>query len=937
MKSEQKNQKATDCLIAFFTPLLGIFIIFGARILNGESLYLGIVQEQYFLLGQFSFDHLIRSEFSQGLFPLWNPNNALGTPLLANMLSAVFYPLKIFLYLFPCWLSYELMVIFRFWLGGFFTYWLARKLNLSRWAGVFASLGFCFSGYFILFLNENYLNADFILPLLVLLGIKVWEKPSLKWTLLLAFCVFALLNSGHPEAIFYNWLFFVLFFLCFALRSEKKKKAGAVLGFGLANALGIFLSLAFLLPFIEFWSRGWHFHIPGAGLYHYSIREFLALFSPWFFGKSEPGKAFFHLPEFSVGAEHIFPEYSKTALPWLAPSLGLIFLPLIILGFIEAKRLKSWAIFCLLWILIFIGLSFGLPGFQFLGLIFPFNLSGNFKHPFPGIILCFNLLGAVLLERIFFAKVQKKNILIALLASILIILIFFPWLDLEKAKNIELASELFLMGIFFFWLFFFCQEKWADKIGWIVASGLVLLSGLNFSGWQEPVYTGYHLTALRQSKVFQRLKEKKELYRFYFTKEIFPPNLSQLLDSPDLRVMDGINHHRLVKLVNFINKHTREEGFKYWYHKVGYLEVMPERIEHPLLDLIGVKYIITRSPLPYNRLIERILEKAKITAPEANHIGMDYFPAQNQNAQIKTLFQHPPSRLEFNICSTSPEICEQRLAGFIFIPPKYAKFSPQINPKVWEKERDGCWFLIFQGENLLYARHIFPKAHTNEQSLGQVELYLERLPTSSPVLSLVTLPQKTKDFDWAGWMNFNEIKPRLRFKFLGADKFWFYENPFAFPRVFLVDKDEVFKGGAELKDITEWLSWLRFEDFREELKRKAEIDIWERGVKIIRSTSQSYEIITQTTRPYWLIISELNYPGWRAYLDGKEVKLERVFFLFDGIFLPAGRHRIEIVYQPLSFGIGIYFAFATIFSIVIFCSCGLYFGLVVKKLNLKKC
>ena len=229
--------------------MAGFFILWGPRILNGENIYLGAVQEQYYLLGQYSFDHLIREELAAGQFPLWNPNNALGAPLLGNMLSAAFYPLKIFLYLRPSLLAYELYVVFRFWVAGFFAYVLARKLKLSIGASAFVLFGFIFSGYFQLFLNENYLNADFLLSLMVLLGLMTAQNKSKKWPILLAVCLFALFNSGHPEAIFYNWLFMALSFAGFVSTHGKRGKARSGGAVHFRQSCGNFSFFAFN-PFI---------------------------------------------------------------------------------------------------------------------------------------------------------------------------------------------------------------------------------------------------------------------------------------------------------------------------------------------------------------------------------------------------------------------------------------------------------------------------------------------------------------------------------------------------------------------------------------------------------------------------------------------------------------------------------------------------------------
>jgi hypothetical protein len=47
-----------------------------------------------------------------------------------------------------------------------------------------------------------------------------------------------------------------------------------------------------------------------------------------------------------------------------------------------------------------------------------------------------------------------------------------------------------------------------------------------------------------------------------------------------------------------------------------------------------------------------------------------------------------------------------------------------------------------------------------------------------------------------------------------------------------------------------------------------------------------------------LVLSELAYPGWRATIDGAETPLLRADGLLRGLVLPAGEHRIELVFRP---------------------------------------
>jgi len=59
-------------------------------------------------------------------------------------------------------------------------------------------------------------------------------------------------------------------------------------------------------------------------------------------------------------------------------------------------------------------------------------------------------------------------------------------------------------------------------------------------------------------------------------------------------------------------------------------------------------------------------------------------------------------------------------------------------------------------------------------------------------------------------------------------------------------------------------------------------------------------------QPGWIVVHQNWFPGWTAILDNEnEVKIERVDFLFQGIYTPAGKHTIELIYRPISFSLGL--------------------------------
>lgn len=52
--------------------------------------------------------------------------------------------------------------------------------------------------------------------------------------------------------------------------------------------------------------------------------------------------------------------------------------------------------------------------------------------------------------------------------------------------------------------------------------------------------------------------------------------------------------------------------------------------------------------------------------------------------------------------------------------------------------------------------------------------------------------------------------------------------------------------------------------------------------------------------PGFLVLADQYFPGWKAFIDGKETDVYRVNGILRGVVVPGGAHRIEFVYYPLA-------------------------------------
>jgi hypothetical protein len=79
----------------------------------------------------------------------------------------------------------------------------------------------------------------------------------------------------------------------------------------------------------------------------------------------------------------------------------------------------------------------------------------------------------------------------------------------------------------------------------------------------------------------------------------------------------------------------------------------------------------------------------------------------------------------------------------------------------------------------------------------------------------------------------------------------------------------------------------------------------------ISDTTNRLKLRVHADAPGWLVLSDVWYPGWLAYVDGVLVSIYRANYLFRAVQLSAGNHDIEFVYRPISFWLGLSISLVT--------------------------
>lgn len=90
-------------------------------------------------------------------------------------------------------------------------------------------------------------------------------------------------------------------------------------------------------------------------------------------------------------------------------------------------------------------------------------------------------------------------------------------------------------------------------------------------------------------------------------------------------------------------------------------------------------------------------------------------------------------------------------------------------------------------------------------------------------------------------------------------------------------------------------------------EERADWSIGELGRAEILSKTPNRMLI-KASGPGRLVVSEIQYPGWKAYVDGKRIEIGTSHDILRSVLLSEGEHQVDLKFQPLSVYLGLVLA-----------------------------
>ncbi|MFH1737721.1 MAG: YfhO family protein [bacterium] len=235
-----------------------------------------------------------KQSLASGHIPLWNPYTYGGSPFLANLQSAVFYPIDLLLFPLPIEYHFGCSLILHALLSLWLTYLLGMSCGLSRWASSIAAVAYSLNGFVMIHIMAgNHLTYTAIAwaPGLLWAASRALNAPRLRRTDCAVFTLLMALQllCGHPQIAFYSFFFTAVFILAFGLtdKSGWNPSLRALLAFGIGGLVAALLCAFQIFPTLEYIplsGRRSPIGLDQATEFSFSLRRLPALFAGEYFG-----------------------------------------------------------------------------------------------------------------------------------------------------------------------------------------------------------------------------------------------------------------------------------------------------------------------------------------------------------------------------------------------------------------------------------------------------------------------------------------------------------------------------------------------------------------------------------------------------------------------------------------------------------------------------
>ncbi len=912
--------------------------------------------------------------FKQHVFPLWNPFNGWGMPFLANMQSQPFFPLVWIPSIFPSPIAVDLFDLSRMLFAGIFAYMFLR-LFFVRTASVLGAIAFMLTGYIMLYLNMPEISAVVSMPLVFYAFERVCRETTRRTIALCAIASGANLFGGMPESTALIMIFAGLYFMMRAITLPRSNavKVETVAGAALGCVLGLCLAASQILPFLEYMKQSFNVHDPALGV---PIIGTIAD-SPWWpnvlyyampfdlGSKMFLGKELFPLPV--RGYVGVF----VTFLSFVAASV--LFRRKGGESAREKMTLQVVAFFLVASVFFFVK-RFGFPLVNWIGCLPLMDMINFPKYDEPLIGFSMAILAAAATHLILKKRVLLNDAFIAFGALAVPFLVwrlqelFSQFPPATPQHSCALFYNVFIFSFFLFLSFAvvvvyivnfkkevvtqFCR-KWFPIA--VVSVLLLDLTGLGIN----PIFHRNKLPFKQCNPYngapyisFLQKHTEKTFDRVMANDAFLFPSWSAAFGLFDIRALDALFQSRFFPFVrtflygssNFPMSddnpprlklstdnatsrfHGYEEGMQYP------TELKTDSLIYKLYMLSSVRFVITE---PFSQRLtpemEQLLKQNESKKGDFFGARDNFFAADGKRLHV--VYQHP----------TGKQLDENRVTFNTTVAPDRPVLSFRVGLNCnAPAQGDGAaaYLRLMDSTNgTTLFQKVLDTVHGGDFDLAQIDLTKYAGQHINLQFAVDAGPKLQPTNDWVGWADVRFVKrgdtsskywPGANlcgFKPVYTGECTIFENPSVLPRASVFSKVIVAPTESEVLDHLKNHKFNVLSDVvveetsmtTEEKQQLAELTKSSHGMaqgqKITRYSAHEVDIEVFSGGGL-LMLNDTMYPGWKAFVDGKQVSILKSDYMFRGVIVTPGKHLVQFKYESPSFILGLVLSIAAAVSLL---------------------
>ena len=904
-----------------FLVYLGVsFIYFGKTILSGKLLgWADALFEDYPIRVYYSLKLLANNEFH-----LWLPYEYLGLPLLGILHPGLLYPLNFLYFVLPAPFAFNLNFILHYVLAAFFTYLYVRLLGIRPFPAFIAGLVFGYSGYLLGYVKAftSLRNAAAWLPLILYLYEMLGRTLSLRYAALAAIIVAIQVFAGHYQVCVYTYLILGLFVSYYFFRIEREKRIRFFFLSLVPIVFGSLIALPQLLSTKELSNFAWR---PSLGYDFFTGGSFSPiLLLVWF------------LPFTS----ELWPSYWPIAEITLSPIVPftqiLAIWTVIKLRKEEGTHTFFWGLIAI--IAFFLALGKYNPLYHLMYYIPVYNL---FRVPARH-LLAYNfaiaVLSAIALNRLLYTCDVKSlksltvaSVTVTACSALFVILIKILIADplsttiLTKQTINTIASVVSLSNynlvitflsylLFIVWLFVMYKTSscsphrtLARRITLIISYCLIPIL---------VICNGYYLDRLRPNnpKILDvnHLFQNNPIFEYikantFWDRSVFVVRHSNLYNIPaEVHTLNGYD-----PLITSAFAELLYMG--HWSTSSNWAGLLQNNL---ILSTLNARYVI----VPQQDVQKYRLEEIKtavgvpsflniplgqwelINSKKTGSDGSEYILASPDGKQVSMIKQR------ISLKPNAYYLMKLEAKRMRNEPQRELSFDLCGGPGYDSPDQE----LDVNGRALQKDYRVFGRIINTGNIPPQVDLRVFTFSTEPIVVKNIEI-QELSNFGppyIAGDVSNISTEESLYKKVFETPEWVVYENRNCLPRAFTVSKLRPVRDMQEVKFLFETFQINPSETAlvsEDDLKKIGRSD-FVKGTTIIEQYDTDCIVVRTNVfgGPGFLVLSDQYFPGWKAFVDGKETPIYKVHEIIRGIVIPEGEHKVEFVYRPSKIYISIF-------------------------------